>query len=297
MSVGAVLIFANPIAGRGRGRAIAERLGNRLAGEGYVPWVVTQAANEIDPAKLPDAPVAAIVIGGDGTLRNVAGLLATQHSVFPPMLVVPFGTANLMGRHLGIDWHPRTMIDEITDALKNGNVTHLDAARANGKLFLLMAGVGLDAQIVHQFDALRSGPIAMIDYALPAAMSLINYRYPPINVTVDGQTVVSNEPAIAFVGNVREYGTGFPVLPDARPDDGLLDICVLPCKSYQDVAKIFLRIMSNEHRSREGAIYLRGRSVKIDSPAQVPVQLDGDAAGHTPLEIDLLPARVPFIVP
>jgi diacylglycerol kinase (ATP) len=119
-------------------------------------------------------------------------------------------------------------------------------------------------------------------------------------VTVDGRVVFPSAPAIAFVGNVAEYGTGFPILPKARPDDGLFDVCVLPCRNRGDMLKFFLQATTGEHLMEEGVVYVKGRSVRIESAASekpVPVQVDGDPAGHTPVEIDLLPVRLPFIVP
>jgi len=163
-----------------------------------------------------------------------------------------------------------------------------------------MTGVGFDAAVVHELDRLRTGPISYVDYVLPAALALRDYEYPSLRVTVDGREVWRPAPAVAFVGNVREYGTGFPILPHARPDDGELDICVMPCRSPFDLARLFLRSLTGEHLREEGVVYLRGRHVLIESPGAtrpVPVQIDGDAAGHTPIRIDLLPVRLPFIVP
>ena len=89
------------------------------------------------------------------------------------------------------------------------------------------------------------------------------------------------------------------VKPDARADDGVLDVCVLPCRSRGDVIRRFLKAAAGEHLRAEGVVYLKGRHVRIHSPsgAAVPIQVDGDPAGHTPAEIDLLPIRLPFIVP
>jgi diacylglycerol kinase family enzyme len=177
------------------------------------------------------------------------------------------------------------------------NIAMLDAARANGQLFLLMAGVGIDAAIVHQLDRIRSGPIDLTSYAIPALFALQDYSYPPLSVAIDGHRVLENQPAMAFVGNAPEYGTGFPILTQARSDDGVLDLCVLPCRSRARVLELMMAVATGDHLREEGVIYRKGLSIQIDSPVAVPVQLDGDAAGHTPLEIKLLPTRLPFIVP
>lgn len=291
-----VLIFANPIAGRGRGGLIAQRLHSRLLADGYDARTILEPAEHVAATDIPPDARAMIVIGGDGTLRAVAGRFCTS-GCGVPILPVPMGTANLMGQHLGIRWDDLTLENRVSAAIRRRHVRPIDAARANGELFLLVAGVGLDAHIVHELDRLRSGPIDYLSYIVPAATALGLYAYPPLTVIVDTHQVLENRPAMAFIANVAEYGTGFPLAPDARPDDGLLDVCVIPCRSRGDAVAMFLHAAAGEHLQAEGVIYVKGKHVRIDSPEPVPLQVDGDPAGHTPVNIDLLPTRVPFIVP
>ena len=297
-----VLIFGNPIAGRGQGQRIAKRLATHLSREGFDVRVSLKRPDllERDEVVRPHAR-AAIAIGGDGTLRAVADRLAREcldaSCPVPPLLVVPLGTANLMGLHLGIRWNPATLESDVASVIRARKVVQLDAARANGTLFLLMAGVGFDAHVVHELARVRTGPISMASYLLPAALAVKGYKYPALTVHVDDRRVFSGTPAVAFVGNIPEYGTGFPILPHARSDDGLLDVCVLPCRSPVELVQLFLKAAAGEHLSGEGVVYLKGKHVRIESEHNVPVQLDGDAGGHTPLDIDLLPVRLPFIVP
>ena len=92
--------------------------------------------------------------------------------------------------------------------------------------------------------------------------------------------------------------TGFPILPYARGDDGVLDVCVLPCRSRVDLVRLFVLAAVGEHVNAEGVTYVKGRHVRVESQGRAaPVQVDGDPAGHTPADIDLLPIRLPFIVP
>src|SRR5207253_5452079 len=133
-----------------------------------------------------------------------------------PILIVPMGTANLLGRHLGITWDDADVANQVASTLATGKTILLDAARANDELFLLMAGVGMDAKVVHELDRVRRGPIDYLSYALPAALALSSYTYPALTVTVDGKVIAKNQPAIAFIGIVKDYGTGFPTLPYAK---------------------------------------------------------------------------------
>jgi diacylglycerol kinase (ATP) len=308
-----VLIFANPIAGRGKGRRIAQRLRDRMAEDGYEPVVFFDKPDCFELAALNEPTKAAIVIGGDGTLRGVAHRLfldpcdlspgATtalrRVPAEPPLLIVPLGTANLMGKHLGIKWHDRTLEQQVSAEIRRYKTVRIDTARANERLFLLMAGVGFDAHVVHELSRVRRGPIRLTNYLTPTLNALRDYRFPPLTVTVDGQPVFGPEPGIVFVGNLPEYGTGFPVLPHARADDGVLDVCALPARSPPDLMVLFLQAAVGEHLRKDGAVYVKGKHVRIEAPSgdPVPVQVDGDPGGHTPLQIDLLPIRLPFIVP
>jgi diacylglycerol kinase (ATP) len=304
------LIFANPISGRGRAATLAHSLEKRLQSAGKSVRVFLQS-----PEKLPDDALASsssvIVIGGDGTLRGVVGRLlqtrtappqapphAPPHSLlpFPPVLLVPMGTANLMAQHLGFRWPARHPEERILAALEARRLVHIDAATANGEPFLLMAGVGLDARIVHELHRQRTGPITRASYIRPLIQAFGRYAYPPLRVSVGGRVVFDTAPGVAFVANVAEYGTGFAILPQARADDGLLDVCVLPCRSTSDAMGHLLAAAAGEHLHGAGVVVTRGRKIVIDSPHPVPVQLDGEAAGHTPLEIGLLKGRIPFIV-
>jgi diacylglycerol kinase family enzyme len=210
---------------------------------------------------------------------------------------LPIDSPNLVGQHLGVASNMKTVVEQVTGAIARGRVRMLDAGVANGQLLLLMAGVGFDAQVVYHLDRLRRGPIRFWDYLLPSAISFRDYSAHRLRVVLDGEEIFPEQRALAFVGNLAEYGTGFPVVPYARADDGLLDVCVLPCRSREELVRLFLLAAAGEHVRTEGVVYRRGRHVTIESPVEVPVQVDGDPAGHTPVQIDLLPVRLPFIVP
>jgi diacylglycerol kinase family enzyme len=294
----AVLIFFNPISGRGRGKQLAHRLERRLAVEGFATRVFSERPDHIAFERLPPDPAAGIVIGGDGTLRAVASgfLQSSLSNPVPPLLLLPMGTANLMGKHLGLNWQNDHVEEQVLTALRNHRIVKLDTATANGQLMLLVAGVGLDAQVVHELDKRRRGPISYLSYAVPVLSALGRFNYPPLEVTVDDRRIFEHAPAIVFIGNVPEYGTGFPILPMASPTDGLLDVCVLPCRSREELFAHIFRAAAGEHLHGEGVIYSQGRRIRVESEVPVPVQVDGEAAGFTPLLIDLLPTRLAFIV-
>jgi len=291
-----VLIFANPIAGRGRGEGIARQLEHSLGEAGYEVRPFFERPDQVAAGALRRDAAAAITIGGDGTLRAVAELLLNNGIAPPPLLPIPLGTANLMARHLRYPLYPENLPAFVLNTLRQCKITRLDAAVANNRLFLLVGSVGLDAQVVHLLESLRQGPIDMTSYLVPIVRSLADYSFPPLTVEADGVALIRDTPAIAFIGNVAEYGAGFPVLTRARSDDGLLDVCIMPCRDQRELAEWLLLLPTGEHLQRENVIYTWGRSVRIESRAMVPVQLDGDAAGWTPLGVEVLAGRIPFLL-
>lgn len=308
-----VLIFANPIAGRGRGGATARRLEGALRVSGYEPVCVFDRP---DRTAIPEGPVrAAISIGGDGTLRGVVSRLACYpptaemidaarlrsgvcDHVPPPVVVVPTGTANLMGASLGIDWGEADLEKRVVETIRSYQLVPRDAAVANGKLFLIVAGAGLDGQIIHEHERRRHGPISLLSYALPSALSLRAWRYPRITVEVDGRVVFGPEAGMAMVGNVKEHGIGFSFLARAVPDDGLLDVLAFPCRDMMEGFEQLLHAATGQLTEMEGTVYTTGKRARVTSEGEaVPVQADGEAAGFTPLEVELLGFQVPFLVP
>jgi diacylglycerol kinase family enzyme len=159
-----------------------------------------------------------------------------------------------------------------------------------------MAGVGLDASVIHAIHGQRTGPITHLAYVAPILTALWRYEFVPLQVAVDGRIVFPAAPALAFVANVGEYGAGFTLMPQARSDDGRLDICVVPCNSGRQALQHWLRALAAGHLENRGVISLRGRQVHIESQGKVPVQFDGEPAGWTPLDIGLSPRKIQFIV-
>jgi diacylglycerol kinase (ATP) len=302
-----ILIFANPVAGKGKGKSLAERLRARFVAEGWRAEVMGERPEDTPDQMFADM-MAAVSIGGDGTLRSVVERVTDGgRTEGPGVLVVPMGTANLMGRHLGVGLSVRGIEERAVAAIRGGKRLRLDVGEVIShdeqghekprRLFLLMVGVGLDGAIVHALDRVRKGPIGFASYLRPAFEALAGYPFHEIEVEVDGKVVWRMGGAVAFAGNVKEYGTGFPILPLARSDDGLLDVCVLPARSATDLIEHAVAMVAGEHHLREGVVYVKGKQVVVRSKEPVAVQADGDPAGWTPVEMRLIRTRVGFIVP
>ncbi len=185
-------------------------------------------------------------------------------------------------------------------SLLRGNARRLDVGRTKNGLFLLMAGVGFDAHVVAELDRRRasgSGAIGLTSYALPTAAAMMSGRFPLIDVHVDGRHVFGPAPALVMIANVSEYGTGIPIVPHARSDDGRLDVVCLPCRHAGDLLKLLVTTTAGWHVNGPGVVSVSGTRVAVTTPQSKPVdvQIDGDPGGTLPLEVELVPAAVPFV--
>ena len=294
------VIFANPIAGRGLGKDVAETLAGLLTRRGAEAQICFEQAQVAD---LGAGGIDAVVsIGGDGSLRDVIERLLREAERLPPVLTLPMGTANLMGLHLGLQRagmvHPsEEAIQTAVEWLDAPAVRYVDLARVNQKLMLVMAGVGFDAEVVHEVHRQRRGPIWKANYLLPTLQAMSSFEFPRLTVT-DQQTrqVIFDERGMVFIGNIAEYGAGFSVTPHARSDDRLVDVCCLPCHSSVEAAELVLHAATGDLLECEGAVYARLKSALITTAQPARVQIDGDDGGFTPVEVKVISSSVPMIV-
>jgi diacylglycerol kinase family enzyme len=296
-----ILVFGNPISGLGRGLAIAQQVTESAQSAGFNARMYLEHPSSIPDSWIPQDPAGVVVaIGGDGTLRGVVDRLLRSSAAgrpVPQILTVPLGTANLVASHLGCRWKKNQIGAEVLRAIRADKRRKLDVATANGQAMLAVGGVGFDAHVVHGLSARRRGPITYADYFVPTVRSIAGYRFNPLTITVDSQTVLQDTSAIAFVGNIPEYGAGFSVTPTARSDDGELDVCILPCRSWQELFELGCICGTGQQVASERVIYRRAKHVEISSDSPVPVQIDGDESGFTPVTFALLDQQLTFIVP
>ena len=158
-------------------------------------------------------------VGGDGTVRACASALA---GTGVQLAIIPRGTANLAAHALRI---PQRLAAALAVGF-GGDQTRLDLGVADGMEFIAMAGLGLDAAVV---DATRRQRKHRFGWLAYAAASLGHLRGAPHQFTVrlDGGEVLYRPARSVVVGNAGLLPGGFPLLPDARPDDGLLDVGIL----------------------------------------------------------------------
>lgn len=288
-----MVICTSPKAGSGRGHDRIPQLRQQLAAEGlrvvcsdHLPEII-HTVTTTDPARLR----AVLPAGGDGTIS----LLADRLPVGTPLVPFPMGTENLLSRYFGFTNDPQAAVRTVL----SGQLTRWDAGRANGKLFLVMASCGLDAEVVRGMHLTRRGHIGRLSYAKPIVRAVRKYVYPPIMVrsTAADPTDSGFECRGALMFNLPCYGGGLNIEPDACGDDGLLDLCALQYGSTLSTLRYVAGVFLGRHRAWKDFRRQRAKQWYLSSPARVSYQLDGDYAGRLPLHVECLPERLTLRIP
>jgi diacylglycerol kinase (ATP) len=285
-------IIVNPIAGRGKAAARAERLAAALAAAGVEARVhPTASAGDAEAFAADLAPRSDVlaVVGGDGTLNEVANGVGAARV---PLAFLPCGTANVVAGEFGLPRDP----EGLAAAIVARRARRLDAIRFGERRLLMMAGAGFDGAVVEDLAARRTGPIRMRTYVPCIARTFWRYPFPRIRVKVDGREVESAATTVV-VANVAGYGGPFSLTPGARPDDGLLDVCVLRPAGRAGLATIVAAAFAHLLPRMRSVAYHRGREVALEADERVALQGDGDPAGTLPATFRVEPGAIDLIVP
>ena len=190
---------------------------------------------------------------------------------------------------------PRTAAQAVR-ALLHGKQVQCDVGVVNERHFLALVGVGFDADVVDRLVRSRAGHIGYLNYFWPIWQTFWTHRFPPLRVEVDDECVFEGE-GMAVLGVIGRYAAGLRILAHARCDDGLLDVCVLPCSGRVELALQAWRIWRGKHTEHRSVVYRQGKNVTITSREPVHYEVDGDTGGHLPVRCSLLPKAVTFLTP
>ena len=228
-----------------------------------------------------------VAAGGDGTAADVFN----RHPGVRVALL-PLGTENLLARFLEIPASGRNLARLIAQ----GAVRALDLCQLGDRRFALMASVGFDADVIQRLHSSRRGPISHFSYLQPILDSLRKYEYPEFRIWVDDAAAPLSA-RLAVIVNLPAYALGLPMASCAAGDDGLLDLRLFRHGSAFQMLRYFCNLALGKHETLEDVETLQCRGVRIESDEPVPIQIDGDPAGSTPVEMCVLPGVLEVVVP
>jgi diacylglycerol kinase (ATP) len=292
-----ILVAANPYRGRRGPRTRVSALVHALQALGLRARVMWDPAERTaalgNPATLRNVQCV-VAAGGDGTVSAVINELSADVA----LAVLPLGNENLFAGAFGFENDPGAL----ARAIARGARQHIDLGRAHStagpRLFTLMLSAGFDADVVHRFTRWRTAGGAprragRAAYVRPLAEALWSYPHAAITLTADGVAVDGSH---CIVANLPDYALDVRLAPAARADDGLLDWTVLSRSGRVALAGYALAVARARHTQQAHVPVGRAQHLTLRSVSSVPVQIDGDPWGFTPVEVEVVPSALSVLV-
>jgi diacylglycerol kinase family enzyme len=236
-----------------------------------------------------------VIAGGDGTVRVVCAELARTAI---PVAVLPAGTGNLLARNLGISLDLEGALSEVL----NGSERRIDSVQVEGDelgtdRFVVMAGLGLDAAIIADAPDDLKKRVGWAAYIVSTLKNL-NHPFIPVEITIDDRAPITRRARTAVIGNVGTLQANIPLLPDAVPDDGLINLVVLAPRRLSHWPRLALSLVLKSVQEGRNIERFTGRTIQLRAHRPVRRQLDGDEIpeGTTlaaSVDPDALVVRVP----
>lgn len=240
------------------------------------------------------------VVGGDGSTGAVAGELAGSGTALG---VLPAGTTNVWAQELGLprlSWTTPGALEQAARRLATAQIRTVDLGLVDGHHFLLWAGVGLDGKIV---NAVEPRPrwekaFAAVSYAVRAVWESLDWQGIDLRIEANGQ-VWEDRFLLAVASNIRGYAGGILELsPDAKVDDGLLDLWLLKGKSIGEAVAHTAQILLGAQEEHPHIVYFRSQDVTFESDSSLPIHYDAEPLDvGTRAHLTVKPKSLKILVP
>lgn len=289
-----VLFIVNPVSGVNQSRKsmLADVVAARFDPELF-EWEIRLSESAVHVQKLSREATAAgvdiiVAVGGDGTLNQVVkGMIGSNAT----LALVPAGSGNGLARHLGVPIDVEQSIKLIVE----GKTQLIDTVNLNDNLFVSIAGVGFDALVAKRFSQVtRRG---FFSYFKIVTNEYSYYRPRKYRMEIDGQQVVRQALFVSFA-NTNQFGYNTIISPDAKIDDGLVDVCIVKKVPLLYAPKVVGLLLARRIDSSGFVEIIRARNIKLTRNKNRVVNIDGEPVKLTKdLEILVNPLSLKIIVP
>jgi diacylglycerol kinase (ATP) len=241
-----------------------------------------------------------VVVGGDGSVHEVASGLAGLHDP-PELAIVPRGTGwdfvRTFGIPRGVEQAAGIALDGAVDVIDLGRVTYRSWDGGDAlATFANVASAGMSGAIAQRANATTKALGGKASYLWATFAVFARWTATEISLEVDGERR-SGRMFDVVVANGRFFGGGMKMCPEAEPDDGLFDVLTIGDVTKTDLVTTMPKIYRGTHLPHPKAELLRGRTVTIDAPDPLPIQLDGEQPGTTPVRFEIVPHALRLRVP
>jgi len=305
------LVVVNPNAGSRKGEKdwpkISRLLNDRLFKYEAVFTERRKHAIELTSTAIQKGLKRIIVVGGDGTLNEVVNGIFNQNFIPSSEILlgmIPVGTGNDWGRMYDLPKKYKKAIQVIREEkVFTQDVGHIQFHSTKGqeeRYFVNVSGMGYDALVALKTNKMKDrGRGGTLTYLMNIFTGLFQYRNTHFNIRVDDKEVFSGKVLSMNLGICKYNGGGLMQVPDAIPDDGLLDITVIKGISKMTIVRNVAKLYDGSFIKLKFVDQFRGAKCTIVSKPKgiALLEADGESLGHSPLEFTVIPKALNIIIP
>ncbi|MGZ5349201.1 MAG: diacylglycerol/lipid kinase family protein [Actinomycetota bacterium] len=295
MTAAPVVVVANPTAGRGKaGRLIgkADAILHDLRVEHEVR--VSESGDDLEATvrhAAEDGAGIVAVLGGDGTVSLGAnGVLGTGAA----LAILPAGTGDDFAKVIGAG-----RFDAAVRLLANPKIVPIDlvslVAGVEHRHFVNIAGAGFDSEVNETANGMSVRLGGTGTYVAAIMKTLSRFSPAHYELTIDGEAL-SVDAMLTVVGSGIQYGGGMKVLPNARVNDGLLDVCIVEALGKTAFLRAFPRVFTGSHGRHPKVRMMRGTTVTVEANRKMLVYADGERVGPLPATFEVRPGALSMVV-
>lgn len=232
-----------------------------------------------------------IAAGGDGTVNDVIQALAGHETALG---VLPLGTVNVWAREVGIPLYTPYACDVVLHGLRR----RVDLGQAGSRYFLLMAGIGFDAEVAQQaqHSRLQHVGLKVLEYLAIVGRLSVTHKPTRIWMVRDGKRY-STRAHMVIIGNTRLYGGTMTFTRNAVADDGWLDAVTVGGGGVIHRLAVLVGAMLRRKSLGPRVRYDRAKRIHLEAAQPLPVQVDGEVIGNLPMTFTVAPQALTVIVP
>ncbi|WP_345103958.1 diacylglycerol kinase family protein [Mucilaginibacter panaciglaebae] len=281
------LFIINPISGGKKKDGVPELVKTHFKGDATIVFTTgVSHAHEVAAAAINEYDMV-VAVGGDGTINEIASALVGSKTILG---VVPCGSGNGLSRFLQIPMDTEAAIKN----LNSGNIAMIDSARANGKPFFNMAGMGFDAHISEVFSHEKAR--GFITYVKSSLQEIVKYKPQDYHIEIDGKVYERRAFMLSFA-NSSQYGNNAHVSPQASVQDGLLDVCIIKPFPLYRFPELVVRMFNKTANKSSFVEIICGKHIVVKRKAKGPLHLDGEPEiAEAEVKVDILPASLNILV-
>jgi diacylglycerol kinase (ATP) len=240
-----------------------------------------------------------VAVGGDGTVNEVANGIAGRSEV--ELAIVPRGTGHDFGRTYGI---PHRLDDALRTAA-SGRTREIDLGRAcyrswqgetREAYFANIASAGMSGAIAKRANETSKALGGKVTFLWATFAVFAGWSASEVDVKTDGESRRARM-HLVVVANGRYFGGGMMITPEAQPDDGLFDVLVIGDLTKRDLLLTLPKTYWGRHLPHRKAELFRAPAVEIDADEPLPIELDGEQPGTTPVRFEVVPRALRLRVP